>query len=64
MFRLIELLSKGGKIKPLNKNFNLRDAEKDNILNELGEEEYNKYCNEGNEMKLNDAVLICTNIDN
>jgi len=64
LFGLIESLSKGGKIKPLNKNFNLRDAEKDNILNELGEEEYNKYCNEGNEMKLNDAVLICINIDN
>ncbi|MBK6773695.1 MAG: tetratricopeptide repeat protein [Ignavibacteria bacterium] len=43
LFGLIESLSKGGKIKPLNKNFNLRDTEKDNILNELGEEEYRKY---------------------
>ena len=64
LFGLIESLSKGGKIKPLNKNFNLRDTEKDNILNELGEEEYRKYWNEGNVMKLDDAVFLCVNIDN
>ena len=64
LFGLIESLSKGGKIKPLNKNFNLRDTEKNNILNDLGEEEYGKYWNEGNEMKLDYAVNICLNIDN
>lgn len=63
LFGLIETLSKGGKIKPLNKNLNLKDEEINKILNELGQENYDRYRNEGNAMNLNDAVLNCLNID-
>lgn len=58
----IESYMKDGKHKPLNKSLSLSDEDKNIILNELGKEKFNTYWDEGKEMKINEAVSLCLEI--
>lgn len=60
---LIESLSAEGKYRPMNKNLSLKENEKNLILNEIGEENFNTHWNEGCSLKVDEAVQICLNIN-
>ena len=63
LFAYVETKSKTDKYKPINKNLNLNESEKNNIIMELGEENFNFYWNEGENMTIDKAIQKCLNIN-
>jgi predicted ATPase/class 3 adenylate cyclase len=61
LFGFIDTFSKDGKHKSIYKVLNLSDEEKNKIIEELGEETFNGYWDEGKAMTLDEAVSFCLN---
>ncbi|HMS63879.1 MAG TPA: tetratricopeptide repeat protein, partial [Ignavibacteria bacterium] len=63
LFGFLESLIKDGKYKPRNKNLLLNENERIKIIEELGEEKFNNYLQAGHELKADEAIQECINIE-
>lgn len=63
LFGFSESLLKDGKLKYLNKSPIFSDEEKHKILENIGEEKFNMYRDEGKAMNLDEAIEVCLMIN-